>query len=660
MIVALVSTATVTIAFSAYEVTSAKSEQLKGVKSLSKMLSPNITTALMFDDTDAIQELINPLLIRTDIVSVTVKNSQGQELAIAVSSNQNDINDHGVEVITPLTLDAEKYGELIIRSNNSYVNDRNAFYIKFSIALLLFTFVISLVLSLLLRRRFLNPILSLARTAENITSFNDYSLRAKHYSTDEVGQLTDCFNDMLHTIEQREISLENQVQLRTKELENANSQLYKYAYRDGLTELPNRRYFYKKIQSLINTKNMKFTLIFIDLDGFKEVNDNLGHDFGDLLLREVAERLQSCLRKSDTVARLGGDEFTLILEGVDDHARALEIADKVKVSLNECINIKKEQVYITGSLGITFFPADGSTVDVMVKRADQAMYLSKKKGRNCCEFFSYEIEKKAFKERRLLEEVRIALNEEQFELYYQPIFSIDGKTVNKAEALIRWNHPERGIIFADDFIHIAEKNGLITDIGQWVKSQVIQDTIGFNELRDTPLQISVNTSPLEIDHAGKWVEQWIEASDKYGIPAHTVLIEVTENTLMDPDSIIQSQLKQLQANNIDIAIDDFGVGYSSLAYLQRLDINILKIDRSFIFGIEDNESSTALIKAIITMAHNLAIKVVAEGVETPGQYLLLKQLGCDYIQGFYFAEPLPKNDFIAEYIKPVEPDSPSS
>ncbi|MEI8620013.1 EAL domain-containing protein [Pseudoalteromonas sp. B129b] len=651
MSVALVSTATVTIVFSAYEITSAKEEQIESLGSLSKMLSPNITTALMFDDIDAVQELINPILIRSDVISIMVTSMTGEQLVIAQSDDED--MEQSIEVSTPLQLDMHDYGILKIRANNSYIQDRITFYFKFIMILMVFTFAISLILSLLLRRRFLNPILYLAQTANKITTSHDYSLRAKQLSQDEVGQLTSCFNAMLYNIEQRENSLENQVRLRTNELENANIQLQQYAYQDGLTDLPNRRYFYEKLQSLVSIKGMKFALIFIDLDGFKEVNDSLGHDYGDLLLHQVATRLQSCITTKDTVARLGGDEFTLILEGVNSPDEASKIAEAVKSSLMQSIKVKKETVYVTASIGLTFFPADGLTVEELVRRADQAMYLSKNKGRNRYEFFSYAIEEKATEKRRLIEEIRTAIVKNQFELFYQPIFSIDGKSVPKAEALIRWNHPERGLIGPNEFIPVAEKNGLINDIGQWVKSQAIQDTVQFNVLSEKAIQVSVNTSPLEIDRAGCWVDEWIVASKKYQLPANTILIEVTENTLMDPDSSIQRQLKRLSTINIDIAIDDFGVGYSSLAYLQRLDIDILKIDRSFINDIESNDNSIALVKAIITMAHNLDVMVVAEGVETQKQYDLLKQLACDYIQGYIFSKAITKQEFMEKYIIPI-------
>ncbi|MGI2172004.1 EAL domain-containing protein [Shewanella sp. MF05960] len=657
MSVAIVATVSVALVFSAYELSSAKREQIESLQSVSNMLSPNITAALLFDDQDTIKELIKPVLSRSDILSVIVTNIDGQVLAESTANNVDLTSlketDNLTKVATALTLDSQSYGELFIIADDSYINDRIQFYGKFLLLLLLSSFAVSLFLSLALRRIFLSPILYLSEISEKITTSNDYTLRAKEQSKDEIGQLTTCFNSMLDTIEQREALLESQVKLRTKELENANGQLHEFAYKDGLTNLPNRRYFYKKLQSLIEVNNMQFALIFIDLDGFKEVNDTLGHDYGDLLLHQVAKRLQNCVRANDTVARLGGDEFTLIIEGINDVERATEIAQKVKNSLMQCININGSQAHITGSIGLTFYPADGRCVEDLVKHADQAMYLSKSKGRNRYEFFSYVIEEQAIEKRRILEEIRIALKEDQFTLYYQPIFDLDGINVTKAEALIRWQHPQKGLLGPNEFIPIAEQNGLIEQIGNWVRDQAIKDAAHWFRLTGKIMQVSVNCSPLQFDRAGLWVDDWILACNKSGLPRDTMIIEVTENTLMDPESPIQQQLRRLSDHGIDIAIDDFGVGYSSLAYLQRLDIDILKIDRSFIQHMETNESSIALVRAIITMARHLKVKVVAEGVETTGQHQLLQQLSCDYLQGFLFAKPMPSEKFTDLYVTPL-------
>ena len=650
MSVAFISSSIVTVAFGTYELSSAKGEQIESLNSLSNMMSPNIATALIFEDLEAIQELIKPILTRTDVISAIVTNRTGDIVAKTNSHMLSDNVEHAVEVKKQLTIDGNNVGELVIYANNSYINNRIDFYVKFIISLTLLSFAVSLIISLLLRRRFLSPILYLAQTANDITKSNDYSLRAEQLSNDEVGELTVCFNDMLYTIEQREHALENQVKTRTQELENANSELHRYAYQDGLTDLPNRRFFYEEIQTLISNDNTSFALIFLDLDGFKDVNDSLGHDYGDLLLHHVANRLKACIKDEDIIARLGGDEFTLILKNANQTI-AVKVADKIKQALLKPIQLKEETVCVTASIGITLYPEHGSTVEKLVKRADQAMYLSKKKGRNRYEFFSYSIEEKATEKRKLIEEIKLGLKESQFELYYQPIFSVDGKSITKAEALIRWNHPQKGLIGPNEFIPIAEKNGLISDIGRWVKSQAIQDCTLFNKISKRLIQVSVNTSPLEIDRSGEWVEQWIQASEQFNLPGHSVLIEVTENTLMGTDSEIKRQLKRLSEFQIDVAIDDFGVGYSSLAYLQRLDIDILKIDRSFIKDIEKNDNSIALVRAIITMAHNLNVEVVAEGVEKQEQYMLLKQMQCDYIQGYYFSKPVSKKVFVREFIE---------
>ena len=650
MSVAFISSSIVTVAFGTYELSSAKGEQIESLNSLSNMMSPNIATALIFEDLEAIQELIKPILTRTDVISAIVTNRTGDIVAKTNSHMLSDNVEHAVEVKKQLTIDGNNVGELVIYANNSYINNRIDFYVKFIISLTLLSFAVSLIISLLLRRRFLSPILYLAQTANDITKSNDYSLRAEQLSNDEVGELTVCFNDMLYTIEQREHALENQVKTRTQELENANSELHRYAYQDGLTDLPNRRFFYEEIQTLISNDNTSFALIFLDLDGFKDINDSLGHDYGDLLLHHVANRLKACIKDEDIIARLGGDEFTLILKNANQTI-AVKVADKIKQALLKPIQLKEETVCVTASIGITLYPEHGSTVEKLVKRADQAMYLSKKKGRNRYEFFSYSIEEKATEKRKLIEEIKLGLKESQFELYYQPIFSVDGKSITKAEALIRWNHPQKGLIGPNEFIPMAEKNGLISDIGRWVKSQAIQDCTLFNKISKRLIQVSVNTSPLEIDRSGEWVEQWIQASEQFNLPGHSVLIEVTENTLMGTDSEIKRQLKRLSEFQIDVAIDDFGVGYSSLAYLQRLDIDILKIDRSFIKDIEKNDNSIALVRAIITMAHNLNVEVVAEGVEKQEQYMLLKQMQCDYIQGYYFSKPVSKKVFVSEFIE---------
>jgi EAL domain-containing protein (putative c-di-GMP-specific phosphodiesterase class I) len=360
------------------------------------------------------------------------------------------------------------------------------------------------------------------------------------------------------------------------------------------------------------------------------------------------------VREQDTVARLGGDEFTIVIEGVNEQARVSNIAETVLQGLAKRFTIKTEAAHVSGSIGIAFSPLDGDSVEAVVKHADQAMYVSKSRGRNCYQFFSSDMQVEAQQKRRLLEELRTALEEEQFELYYQPItslkFAAQEARVSKAEALLRWNHPLRGVVGPDEFIHVAEEAGLIRELSQWVMQQTVATVSQWYKQGLDDIQISVNTSPSQFNDGGKWIDDWIHAIALYELPAHSIMIEITENVLMATDDSIKDQLTRLQQRGFDVAIDDFGVGYSSLSYLQQLDIDLLKIDRSFIQHLTTDNDSVALVKAIVTMAHHLGLKVVAEGVETEQQRQHVLNVACDYLQGYIFAKPVPKDEFYQRYL----------
>ncbi|NKF50872.1 EAL domain-containing protein [Shewanella sp. WXL01] len=656
MSVAITAIVIITFTFSAYEYTTAKQEQVDSLNTLEEILSPTITAAVLFDDKDAIQELIDPILIRSDIVSIQVTDIQHNVLASAnkvVSNDSHSIRDQLIDTTTiahELVLDGRRYGYLVIVADDSYIVNKATVYGYFVVGLLIFTLAMSLLLSLILRRRFLKPILHLAKVADDVSHSNDYSLRAKELPNDEVGQLSNRFNDMLKTIEQRDNILETKVKRRTEELETANEQLLELAYKDGLTGLPNRRYFYEKLQGLLLIKDKFFALIFLDLDGFKEVNDTLGHDYGDLLLQQVSKRLKNCVREHDTVARLGGDEFTIILEDVCNKQQLTKIANQIKTTLMDPIVIKSERIQITGSTGITIAPKDGDTLEELIKHADQAMYLAKNKGRNRFEFFCYSIEEQAIKKRQLVEDLKTAIYDSQLTLHYQPILKANEPLITKAEALLRWQHPDKGLLGPSEFIPLAEEYGLIKEIGQWVVNQVVNDALELQQI-NTDIQISLNTSPLEIDERGKWARNWLQTLANNPIKPGSILIEVTENTLMTPGTSIQQQMQLLSQQGIKFAIDDFGVGYSSLSYLQQLEIDIIKIDHSFVANLETTPSSHALIRAIVTMAHNIGLKVVAEGIENQAQYQTLKDLECDFFQGFLFYRPLSKQEFISHCLR---------
>ncbi|MGY5449681.1 putative bifunctional diguanylate cyclase/phosphodiesterase [Agarivorans sp. MS3-6] len=653
------STVMVAGVFSAYEVVSAKADQTTSLQSNAKMLSPNITAALLFDDLDAMREQLRSLLLREDVIKADVvdiqKNLLVSESRLDQPTGLSEIENNLIKVSHLLVLDGQIYGELLIWANDSYIDTRVRFYSQFLAVLLVFTFGLSLFLSLFLKRGFLRPLLHLADVAEQVSSSSNYSLRAQQSSADEVANLTKCFNDMLENIELRDRMLETQVKVRTQELENANHQLLQYAYKDGLTGLPNRHYFYEKLHKLI-VEDSKFALIFIDLDGFKEINDTLGHDYGDILLNQAGQRILRSVRGRDTVARLGGDEFTIVIEGVSEQQHVASIAETVLAALAKRFTIKQEAAYVTGSIGITLYPGDGDTVESLVKHADQAMYVSKGRGRNCYQFFSSAMQVEAQEKRKLLEELRIALKEQQFEMFYQPIVEtvavLKDSKVNKAEALLRWNHPEKGLIAPGEFIQVAEEAGLIREISDWVMDQVVEMVAGWYQQNGQAIQVSVNTSPSQFNDGAAWIDDWLHTIIRQQIPAHSIMIEITENVLMVTEESIKHQLSRLHQHGIDVAIDDFGVGYSSLAYLQQLDIDLLKIDRSFIEHLTTDEDSAALVKAIVTIAHHLNIKVVAEGVETEQQYQRVFGVACDYVQGYLFSKPIPKQLFYQRYLLP--------
>lgn len=426
---------------------------------------------------------------------------------------------------------------------------------------------------------------------------------------------------------------------------------------DALTDLPNRRMFQQKLIDGMNKANQSDTLLallLLDLDGFKQVNDSLGHSTGDLLLKEVADRIKNCLYHDDTVARLGGDEFTVILEGIKQVNSIETIAKKILTALNKPFVLKDHTIHISTSIGITVYPVDTQETDTLLKNADQAMYAAKHIGKNCYQFFTADMQKDIETKIQTLHGLRSALQNNEFELHYQPIIDLITGQVHKAEALIRWIHPEQGCISPLEFIPVVEESGLIVPIGDWAFNQAALFLKDLQATHHPEFQISINVSPKQFqitsNHQGQPKPFWITKHVSHGI-----IIEITENLVLDLTDGVKSQLNQIREAGIQTAIDDFGTGYSSLAYLKKFQIDYIKIDRSFVSNIEKNDSDKVLCEVIIQMAHKLGFKVVAEGIETQKQLDFLFSLGCDYGQGFYLSKPLPETAFkqyIATHNKP--------
>ena len=437
----------------------------------------------------------------------------------------------------------------------------------------------------------------------------------------------------------------------------ADELIWKQANYDALTGLPNRNMMRDRMAQEMKkaTRNgCNIALMFLDLDRFKEVNDTLGHDMGDTLLVEAAKRIQGAVRDSDTVARQGGDEFTVILSDLDDMACVERIAANILTRLAEPFDLSGDKAYITGSIGITFFPEDADTVDQLVKNADQAMYAAKNQGRNRFAYFTPSMHQAALERIHLAKDLRAACEEKQFSLSYQPIIDLHSGLVCKAEALIRWHHPERGFVSPLDFIPVAEETGRILEIGDWVFSQAIRQVREWRTTFHPEFQVSINTSPLQFMEESNKPEVWLRALEKQDLPGGALTVEITEGLLMDSSAEISEKLAVFRQGGVQIALDDFGTGYSSLAYLRRFDIDYLKIDKAFVQNLTADSDDMALCEAIIVMAHKLGLYVVAEGIETQEQCELLASVGCDYGQGYYFARPMPAEEFSEYWQRRVE------
>lgn len=425
--------------------------------------------------------------------------------------------------------------------------------------------------------------------------------------------------------------------------------IWRQANFDPLTELPNRQMFYDRLAQEIvqsNRTDLPLALLLIDLDEFKEVNDTLGHDKGDLLLQATTHRIAECIGESDTLARLGGDEFIVILPQLTDTHRAEDVAQQILNRMTEPFHLANELAHVSVSIGITQYPNDATETRSLMKSADQAMYLSKNLGRNRFSHYRPELQEAAQKRLRLTNDLRKALAANQFQVYYQPIIELATGSIHKAEALIRWFHPDKGVVSPAEFIPIAEVTGLINDIGFWVFQQAACQVKHWQQKLNPNFQISVNRSPAEFYHmhATKHVpcNQFLQ---ELGLTGQSIVYEITEGILLNNNSRVRATFKHFSDANIQVALDDFGTGYSSLSYLKKFDINFLKIDKSFIDHLTENTHDLALCEAIIVMAHNLGLKVIAEGIETEQQLKIIMEFGCDYAQGYLFSKPVPPEVF---------------
>jgi diguanylate cyclase len=441
--------------------------------------------------------------------------------------------------------------------------------------------------------------------------------------------------------------LEQVINVRTRGLEAANRQLRHLATHDALTGLPNRVLLDDRLaQALAHAERdgRSFALMVCDLDRFKTVNDSLGHNAGDELLQEVARRLTALVRSVDTVARIGGDEFVLLITSIHHTDDARKLANRAIEALQVPVPIAGIDVHTSPSIGIAFYPHDGNTIEALTAHADAAMYCAKQRGRGTVQCFEGGMGVGLEDRVQLESDLHNAIALKQFELYYQPKVQTNSGAVRSAEALIRWVHPERGLISPDGFIPVAEECGLIGAIGEWVVREACRQARAWQDEGLAPMRVSVNLSPSQFRGSGL-THIIRRALDEVGLEPRYLEVELTESAVMsDPEESV-TILEQLSAMGVMVSVDDFGTGYSSMSYLRRLPIDKLKIDRVFINEIASRPEDASIVRAIVSLAHSLRLKVVAEGVETPAQLEFLKAVGCDEYQGYHFSKPLPANEF---------------
>lgn len=415
------------------------------------------------------------------------------------------------------------------------------------------------------------------------------------------------------------------------------------AYHDLLTRLPNRALFKDRLELAITharRENQKLAVMFLDLDRFKVINDTLGHAMGDRLLQAVTQRLERCLRKGDTLSRFGGDEFTLLLPSIHNHEDARQIARKLIKALRAPFQLGEHEVFVGVSIGISIFPEAGADMDQLIQNADIAMYHVKARGKDGYRFYSESMSIDTANRLSLERDLRLALERDQLKVFYQPQVCATSNRVVGLEALVRWQHPKRGLLYPRDFLPLAEETKLIARVSERVLDQACRDVGNWIRAGHEDLRLAVNLSPMQVEHP-RFVETLMDQVRAHGFPPQNLEIEITENLIMNDLEQISQKLRELADLGVRIAIDDFGTGYSSLNYIHRLPIHTLKVDQSFVRAIRGGEDGACIVNAIIAMAHGLKLDIVAEGVETGEQLTYLKNLGCHQVQGFFYGPARP-------------------
>jgi diguanylate cyclase (GGDEF)-like protein len=639
--------------FAASQVASLENSAAENTLAKAAIISESVESAVLFDDERSANKALKQLKNDPAIEYAAVILADGQMLASYHKEGSlvpSAFNLEQAFIIGPDFLDAHHsiivpegvVGHVFIRSNLEKLNEHRAEYELMLVYILVIGVLLAYTLSTYFQRIITNPIKSMVEHVEEIYATKNYQKKLSLAREDELGKLAVGFNHMLSAVQEREAELQSHGEHLQALVETRTEQLHHKAHYDSLTGLPNRNLLFDRLRHAIKSaprNGQNIALLFLDLDRFKVINDNLGHGVGDQLLKAVAQRLSSAGRDEDTVARLGGDEFVFLLEYIKQPERVARVADRVIQRLSSPFQLKEHTVHISTSIGISIYPDDGEDEETLLKNADISMYHAKEKGPSQYCFYKDEMNVSSIERINMENHLRDAISNEEFYLAYQPLLCLSTDSVKSVEALIRWNNPELGEISPGIFVPIAEEIGIINDIGHWVLKEVCRQLASWQFVGISDIRVALNISPSHL--LDPRLLECIKAQvESHGIRFDQLEIEITEEVFLNHSGRVIEQLNEIKRLGVTIAIDDFGTGYSSLRYLQQFPVDKLKLDGMFIKNLENSSSSQGIVSSTIILAHSLGLSIVSECVETGAQLAFLRNQQCDFVQGFYLYRPV--------------------